>query len=299
MLTAHCHMTDPRLRGNISRYVIFEGGIARHHVFNLNTLYIHLPETELIVGGRAITSDVLHVVPDSATAWEKRRGRMLVVNFFPGGVTRLFGLDASRMAGTVGPDDPLPHPGLTAAADAARSSDGSPEGLVAALDEAFLRQWPDREPEGLAERVYQAIIESESTGAFQLSRLAASLNVSQRTLQRVFKRRYGVTMARYLRVHRLWAALQVSSDKPSVWKHLPPNYGFVDQSHFLRDAREVAGATPDALRSMFNFRMRFYPRGSFRREEAREIPSQLPEWRKHYLSYPGSRHWLPETFHES
>lgn len=295
-MDAHFHLADPRLRRDISRYVITDGPAVPQSWIPMHTLYIHLPECELHTDDGAVRGDVLHIVAERAVNWELRAGRMLVVNFIPGGVTRLFGLDATGLPGTIGVDEPLPGDELAAVAEAARATDGSPQALVRALDQAFLERLPAREPEGLAERAYVAIMESDSPGAFEISRLAEDLGVSHRTLQRAFKRRYGVTMARWLRFSRFWGALQVSSDKPSVWKHLPSNFGYVDQSHFLRDARDIAGTSPEALRSVFKVRWQFYPHGSFRTADARENPAALPEWKAHYLGFPGARHWLPEQF---
>lgn len=105
---------------------------------------------------------------------------MLMVNFLPGGASRLFGLDAVGLEGTVGWNEPQPHSGLGAVAEAARAIDCASEELVGALDELFLKYSPRREAEGLAERATVAMVESESIGSFDLSRLSADLGVSHR-----------------------------------------------------------------------------------------------------------------------
>jgi AraC-like DNA-binding protein len=127
--------------------------------------------------------------------------------------------------------------------------------------------------------------------------LHANLSVSHRTLQRAFKRRYGVTMARYLRFHRLWATVQVSWGRAPVWKHVPPEFSFVDQSHFLRDARDIIGVPPESLAADFKMLMQYYPSGSFDAGNAVEEAWRLPDWKVHYGARPGSQYWMPKEFH--
>lgn len=289
---AHCHLPDPRLGRDVSRYVITEGDLQAFPLFVLNTLYIGLGASKVHIDGEPSSGDLFGIVPGRTLSVDKRGGLALAVHFLPGGASRLFGLDVSGMDQVFGLDAPMPQAGLEAIADAVRATTGTPEDMVACLDRALVVCLSEREPEGIVERAHEAIMSHPSPSELDLARLAEDLGTTPRTLQRHYRRRYGITMAREVRLRRLWASAVVTRFASSPWREVPGHFGYVDQSHFLRDARELLGSSLDALHTRFRLDALFYPRGEFRPETARRSPFEVPEWVEHYERLPGADDWI-------
>lgn len=87
----------------------------------------------------------------------------------------------------------------------------------------------------------------ESHGGVAQDALAASLSVAPRTLQRLFATQVGITpkhLARIVRFQRVFSAWR--SDPRSLAR-VAAECGYFDQSHLVRDFRDLAGMPPAAL----------------------------------------------------
>jgi AraC-like DNA-binding protein len=123
-----------------------------------------------------------------------------------------------------------------------------------------LRHIADRSPRP-DPRVASAVrIIRERHGAVALDALADSLALAPRTLQRLFAEQVGITpkhLARIVRFQRVFAA----------WRHDPGSLarvaaecGYFDQSHLVRDFRDLAGMPPATfLTSLPTFTGLFLP----------------------------------------
>jgi AraC-like DNA-binding protein len=82
-------------------------------------------------------------------------------------------------------------------------------------------------------------------GRVRIDRLAKEVGWSVRQLERRFARDVGTSPKRLARVVRVNALLARLRDQPSPdWADLALDLGFADQSHLIREFREMAGASP-------------------------------------------------------
>ena len=83
------------------------------------------------------------------------------------------------------------------------------------------------------------------TEPVSIRRMAGEIGVSQRRLVQLFETRVGLKpklFARVMRFQRVLRRLE-RTPRPS-WSALAAAYGYVDQSHFIRDFRALSGFTP-------------------------------------------------------
>jgi AraC-like DNA-binding protein len=80
--------------------------------------------------------------------------------------------------------------------------------------------------------------------------LAAELNVHPVYLARVFRRRFGVSMHRYVRRLRVRRAAEMLADDGQSVAAIAIELGFADQAHFCRSFREELNTTPSAYRRL-------------------------------------------------
>ncbi len=82
--------------------------------------------------------------------------------------------------------------------------------------------------------------------------LTHRFRVSKRTLQRLFRKYVGVSPKWVIQRYRLHeAAEKMASGKTKNWSQLALDLGYFDQSHFIRDFKQIVGKTPsDYLESL-------------------------------------------------
>lgn len=84
-----------------------------------------------------------------------------------------------------------------------------------------------------------------SGGGHPVSTLAAELACSERTLRRRFHEELGLSVKRFARITRFRRAHAFLQASPHAsWAGAVVRFGYVDQSHLIRDYRELAGTTP-------------------------------------------------------
>jgi len=86
-------------------------------------------------------------------------------------------------------------------------------------------------------------------GTHAVSALARDFGLSERTLERRFLRHVGTTPKKFARVLRLQHAVRLR-DRYSSWAEIAHAAGYYDQSHLIRDCREMYGNSPEALFSL-------------------------------------------------
>jgi AraC-like DNA-binding protein len=81
----------------------------------------------------------------------------------------------------------------------------------------------------------------------RVSTVAARADVGHKRFISLFEREVGVPPKLYLRMTRFQNLLERISAASCVdWAEVVENFGYVDQSHFIRDFREFSGFTPSA-----------------------------------------------------
>lgn len=92
--------------------------------------------------------------------------------------------------------------------------------------------------------LYDRIVSQDNNQA--ISKIEMEFPVSQRTLQRQFIRRVGTSpkrLERISRINRVWDL--ISSDKIIDYQNLVIKGCYYDQSHFIKEFKEIVGETPD------------------------------------------------------
>lgn len=75
--------------------------------------------------------------------------------------------------------------------------------------------------------------------------LTDQFQMSKRTLQRIFKKYVGVSPKWVIQRYRLHeAAEKLASGETKNWSQLALDLGYYDQSHFIRDFKQIVGKTP-------------------------------------------------------
>lgn len=101
-------------------------------------------------------------------------------------------------------------------------------------------------PDPRVDRVVAGLL--ASAGRAAIGGLADGLGVSRQHLTRSFRRQVGVPPKLFARVVRLQAALEQARSRPAPqWSRIAHEAGYCDQSHLIRDCRELAGEPPTAI----------------------------------------------------
>ncbi len=86
---------------------------------------------------------------------------------------------------------------------------------------------------------------NESQGRVALSNLAGQMNVSYRSLERLFERDLGVNASIYLKIYRINKALRMMALNMDMDIYsIIINCGYYDHAHFIKDFKSVTGYTP-------------------------------------------------------
>ncbi|UVK36480.1 AraC family transcriptional regulator [Mesorhizobium sp. AR10] len=167
------------------------------------------------------------------------------INFTPLGARRFFGQPMSELADTmVGLDDVLGLEGMMLRERLGNARDWSTRFAIA---EAFVatRLTEARETQAEIDWAYDRIV--TSGGRIRISTLAGKLGWSRKHLAGKFSDAIGVgpkTLSRIIRFNR---ALGLSRQNASDWADIAADCGYADQSHLVREFRDLAGTTPTAL----------------------------------------------------
>lgn len=86
-----------------------------------------------------------------------------------------------------------------------------------------------------------------SQGAENLERLADTLRLSQRTMQRLFAKQVGISPKLLARIVRFQHVLRAWRANPQTFARAAVDAGYFDQSHLVRDFHDFAGAPPAGL----------------------------------------------------
>lgn len=145
--------------------------------------------------------------------------------------------------------------GVGATLACAISSATSTAERVALVERILLQRlpaWADdrRGDESLAAEAVRLMTEGRS--AVRVNQLALALGVGERRLERAFHRSVGLTpkfLGRVLRFRRAVRAIErrCGGGVPIAWSGVAFDAGYADQSHLIREFRQLAGVTPVQL----------------------------------------------------
>lgn len=89
-----------------------------------------------------------------------------------------------------------------------------------------------------------------AAGAIDIRSLAHDLGYSDKQVTRIFREHVGVGPKRFARIVRFEHMMTAAHARPDVpWAELALAFGFYDQSHLVREVRDLTGLTPTDLRA--------------------------------------------------
>jgi AraC-like DNA-binding protein len=179
--------------------------------------------------------------------------KMLGIKFQPTAAYALFGLDMSELI-----DDVI----------AVDKSYGRlfelAEELSKCIDfeacKSHIEQWFETssiQPSDLSpvDRAVQELI--ATNGNVRLNQLYEELGVSERTLERQFKKMVGLTPKFYSRIIRFTYIFDQIKQGKEPWLDITYDSGYYDQAHFIKNFKEFTGESPSAYgfeeKNMANF----------------------------------------------
>ena len=121
-----------------------------------------------------------------------------------------------------------------------RSWDGQID--IGALETELLKRLdPDRD-----RRVDAAVATIVATaGNARIDELAQSIGISRQHLARQFQHHVGLSPKAFARVMRFRRLIDTLGDRADIdWADAAAEHGYADQSHLIREFRELAGTTP-------------------------------------------------------
>lgn len=100
------------------------------------------------------------------------------------------------------------------------------------------------------DRLVQQVVHgiTGDAGARAVREMARDSGASERTLERRFRRSIGAPPKGFSRVVRLQDALR-RRDQQASWAESAIDAGYYDQAHLIRDAQEIFGITPEAVKA--------------------------------------------------
>jgi AraC-like DNA-binding protein len=163
----------------------------------------------------------------------------------PVGCRALFGVDPAPLRGRV-----VDLESVWPAATALRATllDSDPQASLEAAEETLRAGL--QHPPGW-QRCAEAIRALEEDPRHSIKDLAHDLGITHAHLDREFVRLVGLTprvLARLLRLRRVLAALDLDEHERRTWTSVAAEWGWFDQSHFIRDFRRHTGVTPTTYR---------------------------------------------------
>jgi AraC-like DNA-binding protein len=111
------------------------------------------------------------------------------------------------------------------------------------VEDFFRARLPAADPEvDVVSRVVQ--VAHDSRELVTVNALADHVQISPRTLQRVFRRYVGVSPKWVIRRFRIHEAAERADRGDTDWAQMAQDLGYVDQSHFIRDFKDQVGKSP-------------------------------------------------------
>lgn len=123
--------------------------------------------------------------------------------------------------------------------------DSAPEDPAAALERVFMTLWTQADPERRLLRL-AASLDHAARAGHSVRDIAVQHDLADRALRRLSDRLFGYGPKTLASIHRFQRALGLARSGTSLGE-AAAMAGYVDQPHFNREARRLAGTTPAAL----------------------------------------------------
>lgn len=279
-MAVHWCLPDRRLDRAIFWYAVGDQDLGGFWGYEVDVALFNLDGAPFSIDGEERPEPWLFATNFARAHWiEKGAGTMVMVKFARGALYRLFGIDGDASYGRVHGADAARYPGLAAVDATLRAAGPALAARIAALDAALLPYARVAAAEGPAEAF--RYLAQRRHGAVRVAEAARALGVTPRTLERHCRQRFGRTPAQLIRAVRYTAALVPQMDgRTPGWRGVPADVPYADQSHFLRDARQLVGkppsvwpGTPKPAPDAY-----LYPRGAIGPVEAIDAARAEADW---------------------
>lgn len=166
--------------------------------------------------------------------------KMLGLKFRPAAIGQLFNIDMSRLLDKVVSLHTLLDGHFQFLIGAPLNTE-DPVGLITQIEKYLSSQIPTK-PAPVASFAADAI--HQTRGTVSIADLCTQLDVSERTLERSFKKYIGMAPKYYARIIRFNHIFELIQNKSLRWADLVYESGYYDQSHFIRDFKKFSGEDP-------------------------------------------------------
>jgi len=160
----------------------------------------------------------------------------------PAALTQLYGLNMESYLDKIVDLDTLPNAALAELKNIVLPFQ-SAKHFKTKIDEYFI-QLAKRADQNPLEHVLELIF--NSNGMSPVSELVATAGVSERQLERLFKKYIGLSPKYYSRIIRFNYIFELIKSKESSWTEIVYQSGYYDQSHFIRNFKAFTGEDPSS-----------------------------------------------------
>lgn len=91
------------------------------------------------------------------------------------------------------------------------------------------------------------LMQEQVTGKFRVNDLADSMNMSQKSTERWIQKRFNITPKKLLQVIRFQSVSRKLKSQPNSKLIDSLEFGYFDQSHFIKECQKITGNTPKDL----------------------------------------------------
>ena len=173
---------------------------------------------------------------------------MVAIRFKPGGARPFLRAPASELVDLAAPLEAFWGPAGANLPDRLYETEGDAARAKLLFDELIARR-AHVDPADAIVQGASALIDG-SFGTVTVDELRKALYVSERTLERRFRREVGVSPKQAARIARLQAATRKLTEDPSApLGRVAHECGYYDQAHFNREFRMLAGVSPGEWRA--------------------------------------------------
>lgn len=183
----------------------------------------------------------------------------VAIKLQPTALTQLFGLSMDQYVDQIIDLDSLAHPVLkTLSAQISTAvhlqHTQQVDVIKALLDNYFTSLIPTATANPLKQPL--ALI-FQSNGIVNVAEMASTAGLSERQLERLFKKYIGLSPKYYARIIRFNYIFELIKSKQITWAEVVYQSGYYDQSHFIRNFKAFTGEDPSAYyfeeKNMANF----------------------------------------------
>lgn len=170
--------------------------------------------------------------------------KAIIVHLYPPALKTLFSIDAYELTDDCMDYSLLPYKDASDVKEKLLEQN-STQHQIDILTGALMKLLYTVQPSANNEVYYAMNRISVNKGLVSLGSLEKELNISERTLQRKFKQYVGITPNLFRRICTFKAVLgRMENRSFNNLTDLAYDYGFSDQSHFIRVFKEFTGCTP-------------------------------------------------------